>query len=257
MARKAVVHFPVFSSTVFSIFIYSVLLSSIFFYLSKDNTKAVKYTANKDNFLDIAIVERDLSDKPKSPPKDTKKQEAKKIEKHQEDIKEQAVKTSKKRANLQELFKGVKAKKAQVKPIAQNKEAAVQSRKKSSKKSTKSATALVKNLQLDIEQTSSKSQSTGVYDEYLGKINDILLNYWQETIETVSGLKGIAEINIDKNGNFSYNITRLSHNQDFNQKFRDFLVKMQSVSFPTSPTNKSFSAKVTFKDSLELWWKEF
>lgn len=251
MARK-VVHFPTFSSTIFAILIYSVLLGSVFYYLSKDNIKSVKYTANKNNFLDIAIVEKDISDKAKSPPKDTKKQEAPKIEKQQEKTKEQSAKTSKKRANLQELFKGVKAKTAQVKPIAQNKEAAVQSRQKSSKQSTKSASALVKNLQLDVEQTSTKSQSTGIYDEYLGKINDILLNYWQETIETVSGLEGVAEIHIDKNGNFSYNITRLSHNQDFNQKFRDFLTRMESVNFPASPTNESFSANVTFKDSLEL-----
>ena len=75
--------------------------------------------------------------------------------------------------------------------------------------------------------------------------------HWQETIDTVSGNKAQVLINIDKLGNFSYKIEKLSYNDDFNAKLRDFLEEMKDVAFPPFTKGEVFSMKTVFKDILE------
>ena len=59
------------------------------------------------------------------------------------------------------------------------------------------------------------TQKDGIYDEFRGKVSDILDNNWQNTINTVSGNEAEVIVGIDKLGNFSYKIETLSYNDDF------------------------------------------
>ncbi|MDR2341881.1 MAG: TonB C-terminal domain-containing protein [Campylobacteraceae bacterium] len=92
---------------------------------------------------------------------------------------------------------------------------------------------------------------SGIYDPFIGKIQDILDEKWQETVFTSSGARAEAEIKIDNVGSFSYSIVTLSYNNDFNLKLEKFLDEMQNESFPPYESDGKFSMKIIFKDLME------
>ncbi|MDR1284720.1 MAG: TonB C-terminal domain-containing protein [Campylobacteraceae bacterium] len=93
--------------------------------------------------------------------------------------------------------------------------------------------------------------SSGIYDPFIGKIQDMLDEKWQDTIFTFSGAQAEVEIKIDKAGGFSYSIVTLSYNNDFNMKLKSFLDDMQKEHFPPYEDNGEFNMKTIFKDLME------
>ena len=106
-------------------------------------------------------------------------------------------------------------------------------------------------LEFEQQENLIITQKDGVYDEFRGKIADILDANWQETIDTVSGNVAQVIVGVDKLGNFSYKIETLSYNDAFNAKLRDFLEEMRDIEFPPFKGGEIFNMKVTFKDILE------
>lgn len=280
------VKYPVFSSFFFSFFIYLTLLLLLFFKITQYKEEAKKYTDSLDAFMDVVVIDSQIeSNTPKaSKPKDEKLVEEKPVEtqkidevvkeqttmkepKPQKEIKEvKEVKKElppppkpKEEPNIQDLFKAVdtskiKDTKTQKKEVTKKEEVSspqkIQSRKKSDNDTTttkKSASDLVKGLEMDQVAKSPKAQSTGIYDPFYGAITRILEQHWRvyraQTDNTAE-----VEINIDKYGKFSYNIVGLSPDNEFNQKVKKFLADMQNVIFPPAPAGKDNVIKVVLED---------
>jgi len=239
-----------FVGFIVSFVIYFCVLLFLAFYLQDKIQKNIKYTTNKNVVLDITLVEH----------KPVKKRHiVKKVRKRTKKIKKTAskpkVKTkitkSTKKISLQGLFKKVKIKNIK-EPVSKK---SIPSRKKVEsliKKDTTptikdDAQKIVKTLNFD-NKKSIISSKDGVYDKFRGEITKILDENWQNTIDTVSGNSATVTVFIDKSGVFSYKIEKLSYNNDFNSKLRDFLEEMRDKEFPPYIGEGIFQIKVEFKD---------
>lgn len=281
------VKYPVFSSFLFSFCIYFTILVILFFKITEYKEEAVKYTDTPDAFMDVVVIDAPVeSNNAKAPkPKEEKPIEEKPIEteKIAEVVKEQTtmkepkpaketaeVKEVKKELppppkpkeepSVQDLFKTVdtskikdtkeKVEKKEVKKEEVAVQQKIQSRKKSDNETTttkKSASDLVKGLEIDQVAKSPKAQTTGKYDPFYGAINRILEQHWRAyRAETANTAK--VEIQIDKYGKFSYNIVGLSPDNEFNQKVKKFLSDMVNVTFPPAPAGKDNVIKIVLED---------
>ena len=99
------------------------------------------------------------------------------------------------------------------------------------------------------EKSAGKSQRTGKYDKFRGGVEKILTNLWK-TYHAQVGEDGTIEITIDKNGHASIEIIELGYSPEFNQKFRDFVAKLENVTFPIPPDN-SFTQKYKMQDIVQ------
>lgn len=237
-----------------SVLVYVCIVAVGAYMLKSHNAKIIKYTASKKNLLSVTLVERKE--------KKVVQKKKKKIVKKKKTI--DKPKTSPKK-------KTVRAKEAQTKPDFKKlfgkinldnlpKESPKREKKVRKKVVKKDVEEVVKDDKakkitkaLEFEQQESLiiTQKDGVYDEFRGKIADILDSHWQETIDTVSGNIAEVIIGVDKLGNFSYKIETLSYNDAFNAKLRDFLEEMQDIEFPPFQEGEIFNMKVAFKDILE------
>ncbi len=222
--------------------------------LQSHSTKIVKYTASKKNLLNVTLVERKKQkvikkkkqkivkkkttvQKPKSAPK-KKTVRAKKVE-TKPDFKKLFGKI-----DLKKLPKESQKREKKVRKKVIQKEVEEVTKDNKAKKITKA-------LEFEQQENIMTTQRDGVYDEFRGKIADILDSSWQETIDTVSGNVAKVVISVDKLGSFSYKIETLSYNDAFNAKLRDFLEEMRDKEFPPFKNGEIFSMKVVFKDILE------
>jgi len=241
-----------------SFILYFTFLSIGIYVLQTNAMKIAKYTASKKNLLNVTLVERQQE-------KVVKKKEEKVVKK---------VET----VNIEkpkEVKKTVRGKKSVAKPVVkpalknlfdkiditklpdetQRREKKI--RKKIEKKiideviKSKKANKITKALEFEQQENLIITQRDGVYDEFKGKVLDILDQKWQETIDTVPGNEAKVIIGIDKLGNFSYKIESLSYNDAFNGKLRDFLEAMKDVEFPPYTSGEMFNIQVVFKDILE------
>ncbi len=244
-----------FLSGVVSIAIYIVLIFSVLLCLNNSQSKVKKYTDTKKNFIEISISENKKIKK-YIPKKKKIVYKKKTIRKHI------AKKTKNKKSihkinnSLSSLFKNINTtkyiKKAKDKNITKNIKT-IQNNKISQKKITlnqenkKSAAKIIKTLSLSNIDTNI-NKNTGEYNKYIGKIQDILDDRWQETPGTIAGNSATVTVKIDKFGNFSYKIDTLSYNNEFNAKLQNFLETMQNEKFPAYKNGNYIEIKVNFKD---------
>ncbi len=231
---------------------YLIVLSLLAFYLQDQVRKNINFTLKKDNLLDITLVERKSKKITKPIKKITKKKEIIKPKPIAAKPKPQKIAPKvQKKVSLQGLFKKIDTKKI----IEQKIDISQQTRKKEikSKKSIEKpikkevAKKLVESLSFTKVQN-IKSSKNGVYDKFRGKVQQILYENWQNTIDTVSGNSATVEISIDKLGTFSYKIVKLSYNDEFNSKLVDFLEEMKDKEFPPFTEGEIFQLQVEFKD---------
>jgi protein TonB len=229
---------------------YLCVLVFLGFYLQEKIRKNIKYTANKNTILDITLVEK------KSKPK---KSIPKKVEKHIRKTKKTTPKpavkkrksNSPKKISLQGLFKKVNIK--NIKEPTVKKSEPIRRKIKTVQKAEENnmtkndAKQIVKSLNFQ-NKKSIISSKDGVYDKFKGKITQILDENWQNTIDTVSGNSATVTVFVDKFGTFSYKIEKLSYNDDFNSKLRNFLEEMKDKEFPPFVDGEIFKIQVEFKD---------
>ncbi|MDA3049668.1 TonB C-terminal domain-containing protein [Campylobacter sp. JMF_02 ED1] len=127
---------------------------------------------------------------------------------------------------------------------------AVQSSKKSDKqtqtKAKKQATS--RNALVKSNVVTGKTQLTGEYDAYRGKINKILQRLWSKYATTVNDDSTVV-VTFGGDGRISdYQIKRLGANTEFNQKLRDFLGNLEMQNFPKSPDGKPFIYEINLND---------
>ncbi len=238
-----------------SILIYIAVLAALSFYLHDRISKNINYTSKKKSFLNITLVEKKNNKitKKKSVKKKLKKKPEKSKVTKKPKVKRSTKQKATKKVSLQGLFD-----KIDVKKISEPKrETAKRSRKKVVLKKEKeiqkrvnNASKIVDSLNLENSKMIVSSKD-GIYDEFRGKITEILDKNWQNTINTVSGNKAKVIIYIDNMGNFSYKIVTLSYNDAFNAKLMDFLESMKDEEFPPFEEGKLFKMQVEFKDILE------
>ena len=222
--------------------------------LQSHNSKVVKYTASKKNLLTVTLVERKEK-------KVLKKKKVKVVKKKKTISKPKTapqkkilrVKKSEIKPDFKKLFGNIdldKLPKEQPKREKKVRKKVVQKKVEEVVKEEK-AKKITKSLEFERQESLIITQKDGVYDEFRGKIADILDSHWQETIDTVSGNVAKVIISVDKLGNFSYKIETLSYNNAFNAKLRDFLKEMKNVEFPAFKDGEVFNMEVKFKDILE------
>ncbi|MCF6172310.1 MAG: TonB C-terminal domain-containing protein [Campylobacteraceae bacterium] len=233
-----------------SVILYASVILFVSFYLQDRVQKNIRYTAQKKVILDITLVEKKSTIKRR-----VHKKIRKKTLKPKKMQKKPALKTTKsksiKKVSLQGLFKKIQTKEI-VEPKVRH---TVQTRKKvvTPKKQVQevvkkeNAKKVVESLNFE-KKKSIISSKNGVYDKFKGKVTQILDEKWQDTIDTVSGNKATVSIFIDSSGTFSYKIEKLSYNDDFNSKLRDFLEEMRDIEFPAYDGGGVFQIQVEFKD---------
>jgi len=235
-----------------SFLLYFLFVATSIYMLQSNDTKIVKYTASKKNLLNVTLVEK------KVVRKITKKKIVKKkttVNKPKQAKKKKTIRAKKvtKKVDFKKLFGKINLKKL---PDESPKKAK-KIRKKIVKKEIKEivkeekAKKITKSLEFERQENLIITSKNGLYDEFRGKIADILDTKWQETIDTVSGNVAKVIIGVDKLGNFSYKIETLSYNDAFNAKLRDFLEEMTDIEFPPFKNGEIFNMKVIFKDILE------
>lgn len=255
-----------FTSSLVSFFaaalLYVSILAGAALYLSNQQEWIERYTSKKDSFMDIVLVARP-KETPKSAPKAQKPNPKPKVteQKPQPKPKESASKSptveTKPKANVRGLFKDIDTTKLEKpaeistpKPKNQSRLKPNDSPPANTEPPKPKASSLIAGMEL--ESVAQEQSSTGIYDEYRGKISEMLQGYWNETPDTVSGAQASVEVMIDTFGNFSYSIESLSYNNTFNAKLRDFLERMRGITFPPSPENQGMQIKINFSDELEL-----
>ncbi|WP_458701055.1 TonB C-terminal domain-containing protein [Sulfurospirillum sp. 1307] len=238
-----------------SIIIYVCILFGVAYTLESTKNKELKYTAQKKNLINITLVDRK-----KTTPKKVKKRKivekkttVKKEKKVVEKPKKVKSKTVKSKPDFKKLFS-----KINVDKIPEKKQKRVEKvRKKIEKKEVvevkKSDVAkkIIKSLEFEKQENLIVTSKDGIYDEFRGKIADILEANWQATIDTVSGNEATVLISIDKFGNLDYKIESLSYSDVFNAKLRDFLEEMKDTTFPAYKGTGVFKMKTKFKDIME------
>ncbi len=230
-----------------SIILYICVLLFVAFYLQERVQKIVSYTAQKNVILDITLVDKK--------PQTRRRVHKKAIKKIKKIAKKPALKTiksdSSKKVSLQGLFKKIDTKKIiepKQKRVLQSRKKIVAPVKLKQERIKKDyAKKLVESLNFENKKNIISSKN-GIYNEFRGKITKILNENWQNTIDTVSGNSATVNIFIDNTGTFSYKIEKLSYNDDFNSKLRDFLEEMRDIEFPPFNKGRVFQMQVEFKD---------
>ena len=237
-----------------SFVIYFAVVAVGIYMLQSHNVKTIKYTASKKSLLNVTLVERIEK-------KITKKKKRKIVKK----------KTTVNRAKTTPPKRMLRAKKTMTKPDFKKLFGNIDLKKLPKKSPTREKKIRKKIVQKEIEEVIRDdkakkitkllefeqqenliiTQKDGIYNEFSGKISDILDSNWQETIDTVSGNIAVVIVSVDKFGNFSYKIETLSYNDAFNAKLRDFLEEMRDKEFPPFENGEIFNIKVVFKDILE------
>ena len=212
-----------FTSSIVSFFaaivLYSAVVASIALYLAGQQEWIERYTSKKDSFMDVVLVARP-QEKSKETPKVAKPKQAPKESKPETKIEEPTTKAAQpkpvQQANVRDLFKDINTSKLDKVADIPTQKPKTQSRLKPNDSQSgpkeppkKEASSLVSSLKF--ESATQEQGSTGIYDEYKGKITELLEAYWDETPETIPGVEGKVIVTIDAFGNFSYTIETVSY----------------------------------------------
>ncbi len=235
---------------------YFLLLGFVVFYFYEERLKPKSYSYHKKDFLEITIAERKEEKKPKKIQSHEKEKTIKQEPPKKEPDKKEKPKESRdkvERRSLKSLFSTVKTedyKKIMEEKRVSHKTRASRLKKEINKNSSakkKRILKLIKGLKLS-ENKGARSFKKGEYDEYIGKIQEIIDLKWQQTPQTLPGNKAYVLIKIDKYGRFSYKIEKLSYNNAFNAKLKEFLESLKYTRFPPYRKGRYIEIKIEFKD---------
>ena len=241
------VKFPTVSSFFVALSLYLTIVLMLFIKLTFFSEPAKKYTDDKDAFMDVVMVDREVAETIKAP-----KQANEVVKQTQPDTKPEPPKPVE-TPNIKDLFSSIDTTKLKKDNGIAKPEQKVQSRKKSevaNSQAAKQASDIIKSLQIDTVSKAPKSQATGVYDPLRGAIAKQIQRRWQ-SYKADSNDVATVKFMIDGSGNFSYEILELSYNEEFNNKVRECLEKLTTEKFPFSPDGKSITFNLKLEDKLE------
>lgn len=237
---------------------YFIVVAFVFFRIVVFEEAGLKYTDLKDSFIDIELAEPSkqvLNEQKaeKTPtPLETPKQEVAK------ETTNKAVKTE----NVNQKATDFNALFGNVKEIQDEKTTKVQSSAKSTPKASApkpAASELVKQLndnliaeEANTEGSSTQSQRTGIYDEFLGKVTRIIEQRWRLYHPHQGNLKVVVKIFIDSNGNFGYTSVGKSHNTSFDEKVLDFLQNQSGKFIANPPQGKAVNITMNLGDEVAV-----
>lgn len=289
--QKVGVKYPSYVSFFVSILIYFFMIGFLLYKVTQVDEAAIKYTDDKNAFMDVVVADIDDSPIPKSPElnhsdtkideiKADKKEEKPEVKTTVKQLEEPAVapesakeppkkveeippikevskpveekpKEEPKKESLSDLFSATTKDNTKLKESS-NKANLVQSSKKSAKE-TKADTQQAASTQKGVEkgEASGKSSMTGVYDEFRGGVEKQLRILWSR-YNALAGNDGTVRITIGADGKLAgYNILQLSYNTEFNQKVRDFEGILQNAIFPKPPDGKPFTHDYKLQDLIQ------
>lgn len=104
----------------------------------------------------------------------------------------------------------------------------------------------IENKALNVQsQSISPEFADGEYNEWFGKIYDIIYQKWQS--KYYQDAEVTALLRITNTGAFHYRITRLSRYEDYNQNIIALLESLKGESFPPYPKGKMIEIEVNFR----------
>lgn len=110
---------------------------------------------------------------------------------------------------------------------------------------------LTDNLKKQNKKIAKNSGSSGIYDEYIGEVQNKLTALWSN-YQKQAGNDAVIQITFDSLGNvIDTKIIRLSYDTEFNKKLKDFLFNLQNVKFP-KPPKSPYDFLVNMKDLEKL-----
>ena len=245
---------------ILSILLYFFLLMCLAYVLSSQQDTLKNYTSQKDP-MNVALVERKKNDSEK-PKEERKKEEVQKpVEKPVEKpAEEKKVASSPKEAvksqSLRGLFEDINTSKLPPDAKEQKKNQTTPTRVKPNKDETKeksesAASKIANSLNFAEQKHLIDTKKGGEYDPFIGKVQEILEENWQKTVDTENGNVAKVLIQVSDKGTFSYKIVSLAYNNEFNTKLKEFLKAMESVEFPKYDKGPLFEMPVSFKDIKE------
>ena len=241
-------------------FLYIALLIFFAYILGNQKETALNYTSKKDNPLSVNLVERKKNDSEKL------KEERKKVEVEKPVVEpkpaekpseEKKVASSPKEAvksvSLRGLFEDINTSKLPPDAKEQKKDQTQPTRTKPNKEETKEksenvASKIANSLNFAEQKHLLDTQRSGKYDPFIGKVQEILEENWQKTVDTENGNVAKVIIKVSNKGTFSYKIVSLSYTNEFNEKLKEFLKSMEQVEFPKYDQGAMFEMPVEFKD---------
>ncbi|NCD01359.1 TonB C-terminal domain-containing protein, partial [bacterium] len=225
-----------------SILLYTCLLIFFTYMISHEKQTLKNYTSNKDP-MNIALVERKKNDSQKLKEERKKEEVQKPVEKPSEKPKNEEKKVASspketvKSQSLRGLFEDINTSKLKPEAKEQKKNQTQPTRIKPNKEETKEksenvASKIVNSLIFSEQKQDADTKKSGEYDPFIGKVQEILEENWQRTLDTENGNVAKVLIKVSNQGAFSYKIMSLSYSNDFNIKLKEFLHSMESVEFP-------------------------
>ncbi len=243
-----------------SILLYIFLLVCLAYVLSSQKDTIKNYTSNKEP-MNVALVERKKNDSEKLKEERKKEEIQKPVEKPVEKPAEEkkvasSPKETVKSQSLRGLFEDINTSKLPPEAKEQKKTQTAPTRVKPNKDETKeksesAASKIANSLNFSEQKHLVDSKKGGEYDPFIGKVQEILEENWQKTIDTENGNVAKVVIKVSDKGTFSYKIVSLSYNNDFNNKLKEFLKVMEGVEFPKYEKGPLFEMQVEFKDIKE------
>lgn len=225
--------------------------------------KNENYTSKKDELLHVSLVERKKNDSDKLKEERKKVEEPKPIEEPkpvEKPSEEKKVASSPKEAakstSLKGLFEDINTSKLPPDAKEQKKDQTPKTRTKpnqeeNKQKSADVASKIANSLNFAEQKHLIDTKRDGKYDPFIGKVQEILEENWQKTIDTENGNVAKVLIKVSDKGTFSYKIVSLSYNNEFNTKLKEFLKSMEGMPFPKYDKGPLFEMQVDFKDIME------
>lgn len=245
---------------ILSILLYIILLIFFAYVITKQKDVIKNYTSNKDP-MTVALVERKKNDSEKPKEERKKVEEKKPVEKPVEkpaEVKKVASSPKEvvKSQSLRGLFEDINTSKLPPDAKEQKKTQTQATRIKPNKdvtqeKSESAASKIANSLNFSEQKHLTDMKKGGEYDPFIGKVQEILEENWQKTVDTENGNVAKVTIKVSDTGAFSYKIVSLSYNNEFNAKLKEFLIAMKGVAFPKYEKGPLFEMTVEFKDILE------
>lgn len=243
------------------LYVFLVIFFAYLFIQQKQTNQ--NYTSKKNELLHVSLVERKKNDS------DKEKEERKKVEVEkpvevqkpaEKPSEEKKVASSAKEAvksvSLQGMFEKIDTKKLPTDAKEQKKDQTQKTRVKPNQDVTKEKSAdvaskIANSLNFAEQKHLIDTKRDGKYDPFIGKVQEILEENWQKTVDTESGNVAKVLIKVNDKGIFSFKIVSLSYNNEFNAKLKEFLKAMESTEFPKYDKGPLFELQVDFKDIME------